>query len=362
MTGFYEKGILNRGNTGRLRGVLRRAGAGEPITVGFLGGSITQGSLAGSPEACYAFLVYRWWRDTFPQARVSYVNAGIGATDSQFGAARVDGHLLRYKPDFVVLEYSVNDACSPHFQETYEGVVRKLLKAGCAVLLLHNVRYDTGETAEDIHAAVGRHYGLPCVSIRNTVCARVAAGELAQRDITPDGLHPNDLGHALVAEAVCYFLERVRAEEGPPGAEEPLPEPMTPNRFEHSRCCQNGWEAVDCQGFTPDERVQEQITQTFRGGWTAAHKGDKLTLFVEGTGIAVQYRKSVQIPAPVAKATVDGTYTAVLDGSFPEGWGDWLYLQPVCHPIPAGRHQVEIEIMEEGGQTPFYLASVIVNG
>ena len=67
---------------------MRKAKSGEPITVGFLGGSITQGCLSSTPETCYAYLVYEWWKKQFPDTSVTYVNAGIGGTTSQFGVAR----------------------------------------------------------------------------------------------------------------------------------------------------------------------------------------------------------------------------------------------------------------------------------
>ena len=58
-------GIVNCGNWYRIKKVMRKAKSGEPITVGFLGGSITQGCLSSTPETCYAYLVYEWWKNNF---------------------------------------------------------------------------------------------------------------------------------------------------------------------------------------------------------------------------------------------------------------------------------------------------------
>ena len=140
----------------RLKQLLRRAAAGEELTVGFLGGSITQGSLSSTPETCYAFRVYRWFVRTFPQASFHYVNAGIGGTSSHYGVARAVTDVLMYQPDFVVVDFSVNDLKVPFRQETYEGVVRKLLAwpSHPAVVLLNNIYYDTGLTAEDADKAL----------------------------------------------------------------------------------------------------------------------------------------------------------------------------------------------------------------
>ena len=43
-----KKGVLNKGNLSRIERVMKKAMAGEDITVGFLGGSITQGCLSTS--------------------------------------------------------------------------------------------------------------------------------------------------------------------------------------------------------------------------------------------------------------------------------------------------------------------------
>lgn len=78
----------------------------------------------------------------------------------------------------------------------------------------------------------------------------------------------------------------------------------------------------------PDEAAQNGITDCFRYGWTAKKTGDAITFLAEGSCIAVQYRKSVKLPAPVALAVVDDdTEHAVrLDANFDETWGDKLEL------------------------------------
>ena len=141
-----EAGILNRGNLTRLKGFMNRAAKGERLTVGFIGGSITQGFSATDPEKCYAARTFGWLKKVFPNTEFDYVNAGIGATDSQFGAARVQEDLLQRLPDLVFVEFSVNDHSTPHFCETYEGLVRQIYGSASApaMVLIHNVYYDTG--------------------------------------------------------------------------------------------------------------------------------------------------------------------------------------------------------------------------
>ena len=41
--------------------------------------------------------------------------------------SRVVTDMLMYQPDFVVVDFSVNDEPEKFFQETYEGLVRRML-------------------------------------------------------------------------------------------------------------------------------------------------------------------------------------------------------------------------------------------
>ena len=133
----------------RLKNLMKRAANGESLVIGFLGGSITQGSLSSTPKTCYAYLVYEWWKKSFPNAAFSFVNGGIGGTTSHYGGARAWKDVLCYRPDIVTVDFSVNDDANEFFEETYEGMLRRLLAAPSdpAVVVLNNVFYDIGMSA-----------------------------------------------------------------------------------------------------------------------------------------------------------------------------------------------------------------------
>ena len=366
----FNDGIMNEGDASRIIKTMQKAKAGKPVTVAFLGGSITQGSLSSTPETCYAYLVYDWWVKKFPQSKVTYINAGIGGTTSQFGDARVKEDVLVYRPDFMTVEFSVNDDNEEHYKETYEGLIRRILKDASltGLLLIHNVRYDNDYSAEDMHLAVGRHYNLPCVSMKSSVLPHVKSGEIVKREITPDDLHPSDAGHRLLADLVINALEkiyaRVEKEEPALNITPVLPAPLTLNAYEDCiRYRNNNAVILENNGFTPDTTPQNHITETFRMGFTAWHKGDSITFEVQGTGVAVQFRKSVPKPTPIARVVVDGdeSTAVVLDGNFDEDWGDCLFIQTVTTHMENKVHTVTITITEDHKEdvVPFYLVSVI---
>lgn len=364
----------------RLKNLMKRAANGESLVIGFLGGSITQGSLSSTPKTCYAYLVYEWWKKSFPNAAFSFVNGGIGGTTSHYGGARAWKDVLCYRPDIVTVDFSVNDDANEFFEETYEGTLRRLLAAPSApaVVVLNNVFYDTGKNAQDYHNRIADHYGIPHVSIKDTVYPDVESGKIVRADITPDNLHPNDKGHRLVADEICKLLDSIKAEveeetiageniEGKSTKTEAsvlLPAPLTENAYEHSRLIQIQDNEAILDGFLVDPIEKKGMLDIFKNGWTAAHTNDKISFEIECSCLAVQYRKSVQQPVPKAKAVIDGdeAHAVILDGNFTEDWGDCLYLEPLLHHAEKKVHRIEITVTDAKDIVrPFYLVSLIVS-
>ena len=364
-------------NNNRLSNLLYRAAKGEELTIAFFGGSITQGSLAERAEDMYARRVFSWWEKTFPQATFHYVNGGIGGTTSHYGVSRVVTDLLMYQPDFVVVDFSVNDEPNTFFQETYEGLIRKILSwtSKPAVLLLNNIYYDSGKTAQDLHNEVGDYYGIPHVSIRESIYADMKAGKYTREQLTPDGLHPNSFGHGLVAQQIINYLEEVKEnvferkteikDKKTEKEETVLPKSLTPNTYENTKRFTIREISPKLNGFLPDTREKKGMLDHFKNGWIGKKAGDSIAFTLEASNIAVQYRKTIDRPAFRAKLVLDEDVenAVVLDGNFEEDWGDCLWLEPILHHGEKKVHTVEIIILEDGKEskekTSFYLLSII---
>lgn len=385
----------------RLSNLFHRAEKGEELTIAFFGGSITQGSLAERPEDMYARRVFSWWEKTFPQATFHYVNGGIGGTTSHYGIPRVVTDLLMYQPDFVVIDFSVNDEPNTFFQETYEGLIRKILSwdSKPAVLLLNNIYYDSGKTAQDLHNEIGDYYGLPHVSIKESIYADMKAGKYTREQLTPDGLHPNSFGHGLVAQQIINYLEEmldeekgrfldniekkieirqekeivnkefskdflkdllpekefieqsvVQKKETDKKEETLLPKSLTPNTYENTKRFTIRELSPKLNGFLPDTREKKGMLDHFKNGWIGKKAGDSITFTLEASNIAVQYRKTIDRPALRAKLVLDEDVenAVILDGNFEEDWGDCLWLEPIRHHGEKKVHTVEITILEDG--------------
>lgn len=365
----YDRGIINIGNLARMKRVMEKATSGKEITIGFLGGSITAGAAATSPETCYAYRVFEWWERTFPRAECVYINAGVGATSSKFGVARVEEDVLIHKPDMVFVEFSVNDEDTSLYQETFEGLIRKLLLSPVqpALFMFNNVFYDDGRNAQRVHNEIGKYYDLPIVSMKESLYREIEKGNLNNTDISADNLHPNDFGHGLVAGVITNLLDLIheqvvqRKEEY---IEYHIPEkPITKNRYITSIRRNNLSITPELNGFYPDKKTKENVWDNFRNGWFGNTAGSSITFEVEGATIAIQYRKYAVHPAPIAKVVIDQDEqkAVILDANFEETWGDCLYLQDVMIADKPGKHKVTITIDTEVEDKDFYLVSIITS-
>ncbi|MBI5093811.1 MAG: SGNH/GDSL hydrolase family protein, partial [Candidatus Hydrogenedentes bacterium] len=261
---IVARSLVSLGDTARLQAALAKARRGERVVVGVLGGSITQGAGASKEENRYGNRIAAWWRETFPKAQIEFVNAGIGATGSDIGAHRVRAHLLGRHPDFVVVEYAVNDPNAPASAETLEGVVRQILRESNspAVMLLFMMNKEGGN-AQEQHELIGRHYGLPMVSFRDALWPEIKAGRMAWTDVEADEVHPNDRGHGYAARFVTNVLAQTLASLPPDAklaAPKPVPAPKISDVFEFAAmndvktltpAHSSGWEAFDDAAFGP---------------------------------------------------------------------------------------------------------------
>lgn len=141
-----------------------------------------------------------------------------------------------------------------------------------------------------------------------------------------------------------------------------MKKPITDNHYEHAYRYQNYNSVPQIIGdWKKDTSKQENITEVFKNGWYATENGASITFETQGSELAIQYRKSVKHPAPVAEAVIDGKYKVRLDANFEQTWGDCLYIDTVLRHADDTKHTVTITLTEhcEDAVVPFYLASVI---
>ena len=116
-------------------------------------------------------------------------------------------------------------------------------------------------------------------------------------ELTPDGLHPNDKGHRLVAEKVTSFLDEVKSHMEEQEEENSLPAPFTANAYENARRLTIREISPKLLGFRADAKKKTGHLDHFKNGWIGRKPGEKIIFEIAASCIAVQYRKTIRKPA-----------------------------------------------------------------
>lgn len=342
---MISRSVLSAGDTARLERVMAKARRGEKVVIGTIGGSITEGAAASTPEKRWANLVAQWWITRFPKTQVEFVNAGIGATGSNIGAHRAKEHLLKFKPDFVVMEYAVNDPNDKLAAETLEGLVRQTLKMPNkpAVMLLFTMN-PQGGNAQEWHSKIGYHYGLPMISYRDGLYPEFESGAIKWESIMPDGIHPNDQGMKYIGEYIGSYLDGILAKL-PSDDKLPrikhTPKPFISDIFEYTAMLNSDTiKPIVNKGWTP--------ANVFRFGncWECTAPGSELQFEVEGDTISLLFYR-IKGDMGIAEAQVDDTPAVKLNAWFEADWGGYSCWELVARNLGPGKHLLKINILNE---------------
>jgi lysophospholipase L1-like esterase len=175
---------------------------------------------------------------------VAVHNAGVGGDTTERAQARFEAEILARRPQVVVVQFGINDAAvdvwrdppattprvSPEaYRANLESMVSRLMEGGSRVVLMtpnplgwreptrrlygrppydpedadgfNRLLVDYAEAARE----VAREKGCGLVD----VFARFRETEKAPGELSPDGMHPGERGHALVAAWITEHLAEV---------------------------------------------------------------------------------------------------------------------------------------------------------
>ena len=335
--------IVSQGDTAKLARVMQRAAKGEKLNMVVIGGSITAGSSADNSRHCYGYLVYEWWRAAFPQANINFFNMGIGATGSLLGVHRLEDDVLKKKPDFVIVEFAVNDSDTEY--KYYEGVIRRILSNNpeTAVLMLF-MQNQSGGNVQSTEIPIGNYYRLPMISYRDATNPLLNAGTIKWTDISPDNIHPNNTGHAMVASLINSYLDGVKAKYDRLSRVIPAfpTSPLYTEQYDNAKLYMGGTLAPTQLGgwkVEPDGGAFYHM----KGAWTITKKGKPLKFKATFRELNVIFWKFLPENDPNAgkvKVSVDGVEIVTLDAQFPGGWGNYLAKEHIYDSDEPAEHEI----------------------
>ena len=198
-----------------LENTLYKLNNGNEFTVGYFGGSITEGAGSSEYSKCWAGLFTEWLKSEYKNCKINEIRAAIGGTGSSFGLYRCDEQLLAYKPDLVFFEFATNDSgwgyeeCS----KNAEGIFRKILNSNpyadiIVVYTLTNAMaasIENGNVLESRAAQshIAYYYGdILQIEIGEALRKKVYENGGDWLKFTKEGVHPNDDGYAIYFETI----------------------------------------------------------------------------------------------------------------------------------------------------------------
>lgn len=206
--------------------------AHAPVTVAFLGGSITK----NAGEGGFVNEIAKWIEAQAADVHVETINAGIGNTGSDLGAQRIDADVLAHRPDVLFVEFAVNDG-DRECTADMEQIVRKTRQANpqTDIVFLYAVmdwtlpRLETGKFPPSVirHEKVAAHYGIPTVALGYEAARKIRLGEWTWKNFSNDACHPTADGYASYNRDLTTALPLLLAVET--SAPTSLPPPLVGN-------------------------------------------------------------------------------------------------------------------------------------
>ena len=307
-----EEKIMNP----RMENFFNKIKRGETVTVAAIGGSITTGFSASPVSSkCWAGLTGQWLKELASKngSKLSFYNRGVSGTDSAFGVARLDSHILSLKPDLVIVEYAMNDQWldSKVRKRTYESIIRRLLSdSDTAVLALFvnekNAPFNSNQAEQE---KICKYYDVPFVSWKDCFFAENPSGSFKEFFNGEENVHPNNAGHAKIAEYIIASLDSmwntVSVGNGTSAKEidAKLPEPMTDKGFETAKYYHSdNIEPVNNSGWKKGSPVHSEWVShgDSHKGWETNVAGAELTFEVTGSSVGITYCESDQFRDAIA--------------------------------------------------------------
>lgn len=295
---------------GGLKNVFARLEAKQPVTIAYLGGSITAGAGSSKEENSYRALTTRWFREQFPDVKITEVNAAIGGTGSDLGVFRVRRDVLEAKPDLLFVEFAVNDggAAPAQILRAMEGIVRQTRRElpNCDIAFVYTyIAGFQGELAKGTlvrsmaaDEIVAAHYGIASINVALPIAERVAArtmisspardAEGKELPLAPgvelfanDGVHPRDPAMKIYADTITGAMAALR-QTGTAGPHA-LPAPLASDNWEDAKMApiEASMLSPDWKELPVDSGLGQQFSKYLPRLWQGS-AGDTLSFKFRG--------------------------------------------------------------------------------
>ena len=308
---FYKSSIKHMGNTYRLTQKLAAAESGSPLTVAYLGGSITEGKNYTTPFSNYL-------KTTFAKGSFKEINAGLSGTSSVVGLVRSEKQIVEQKPDIIFLEFSVNDHEDIMYKKCFESCIKKFLdmpnEPAVGIII---TRAKGGFSSQAQMYPIGKNFDIPVISMDDALTKAFNSNFLQPGDYYTDEYHPHQKGGQLVADCMAYYVRQALKTENQAGSY------TQPTKYVY------GAEYANCVNVDP-----KNLTNFNAGSWKSGggynnnpglnysytlNGGSPMTFKTQGKGLIIVFKANSSGMGSI-NVTVNGKTTKV-NGNKQYTWG-----------------------------------------
>lgn len=197
----------------------------KELTIGYFGGSITEGAGATDPsKTCWRALITVWFKNKYPKCHINEIQGAIGGTGSELGSFRCQTDLLSGNPDLVFVEFAVNDygKKAEDIQRYMDGIVRQIWRKdlNTDIVFVYTITKEMAEACKDgevpysvkAHQEIADYYEIPSVNLGVKLLENIKDGKDTWEELLVDYVHPSDAGYLIYTEEMKSFLSKHLAE------------------------------------------------------------------------------------------------------------------------------------------------------
>ncbi|WP_111708502.1 SGNH/GDSL hydrolase family protein [Lutibacter citreus] len=351
--------------------------AGKDVKVGYIGGSITNGGLWRTKSI-------EWLKEAYPKANITQVNAAIGGTGPEYGACRIQNHLLVHNPDMVFIEYRVNNG-GAYQGRALAGLIPQIWKNNpnteiCIVYTISKGMIEDISNGNQTRAGVfmepvANHYGVTSIEFGLEVVKLLNEDQLVfQKGDKPaegrivfsnDGTHPVDAGHNIYRDVLVRSLKAIEnhGKQGP----NVIPEPITENIFSNASLVpitnakfSSKWKDVDLGNQVV---INDDLTDKNNGTKTLFAKAKKTskigeTFTLKWDGFLLGFTSILEAKGDIqVEVTTDGV-SKIFDMKSRNGKTQTKYI--FLDEITGGSHTTTVKLIKLAPEKIFQIGQFLV--
>lgn len=318
----------------------------KKLKVAYFGGSVTQGT-GSSDGYCWRTATTAWFKNTFPNADITEINAAWGGKGTYWSYFRIDNAVLSHDPDLVFVEFAINDVYDGRSRMDatlyMEGIVNKIRNKNpnCDIVMIFVTDKSEKRLGKEYdqllaHKDVAKHYGIPMIDVGRALAEEMERTGNEWAYYVSDYVHPNNTGYKLYADCIEGYLKNwlIKNPNKSGLASHNMPEnPLVSNLSVESEIIGVS-QLKNTKGFNASKTTDNSAS--YLGKTIHGTKGAEIELEFTGRSLGIIADGSRY---PTIEIMIDGAFARTT--GFSESHSEWKLLDN----LNCGKHKVKIKVI-----------------